>query len=94
MSNWTKGPWSIKRGEVWSKAGDCLGVIYRTEAWNSRNKVRTEDQANAALISAAPDLYRALADLLTIADDEGIIGDNTTVPAARAALAKARGETP
>lgn len=44
------------------------------------------------LFAAAPDLYRALADLLCIAQDEGIVGDNTTIPAAAAALAKARGE--
>jgi hypothetical protein len=51
-----------------------------------------ESEANARLIAAAPELYRALADLFSIAADEGIVGDNTTMEAARAALAKARGE--
>jgi hypothetical protein len=48
--------------------------------------------ANAALIAAAPDLLAALVNLYGIAVDEGIVGDNTTLEAARAAIAKAKGE--
>lgn len=47
------------------------------------------DQANARLIAAAPDLLIALKQLLSIAEDEGVVGDDTTIPACRAAIAKA-----
>ena len=47
--------------------------------------------ANAALISAAPDLYAALDGLLGLT--EGNIDGWQEIRAARAALAKARGET-
>ena len=53
------------------------------------------DQANAALDVAAPDLYAALKGLvekLAIDDEEGLIECAEPMIAARAALAKARGE--
>lgn len=54
--------------------------------------VGKDDEANAHLIAAAPELYEALANLLAVSEGEG----GTRFDAqdiARAALAKARGET-
>lgn len=63
MSAHTPGPWSIKDGMIVAPPDDPteyyeeqIGVVYRTEAWTSGEPIETEDQANAALIAAAPDL--------------------------------------
>ena len=45
----------------------------------------------ATLRATVAQLREALAGLLGIAEDEGIVGDNTTLEAARAALAAAKG---
>ena len=50
-----------------------------------------ENAKRDRLNRAAPDLLRSLKDLLCIAEDEGIVGDNTTLVAARAAIVKAEG---
>ena len=55
------------------------------------------EQANAALIAAAPDLLGALQELveyLSDTDEEGLIEHSPTMVAARAAIAKATGGTP
>jgi len=52
-------PWRAVRGEIVANDDEVIGVIYRTEAWSSKNRVYTEDQANARLIVAAPDLLEA-----------------------------------
>jgi hypothetical protein len=49
-------------------------------------------QANAALIAAAPDLLEALEKLVVAMEDELPVGGSDETRAARAALAKARGE--
>ena len=51
------------------------------------------DEANARLIAAAPDLLDALERLLHMAEEGSIPGPNT-LNQARAAIAKAKCETP
>jgi hypothetical protein len=54
-----------------------------------------ESEADAHLIAAAPDLYAALEKIvgtLIFEDDEGLVTYSEQVIAARAAMAKARGE--
>ena len=51
-----------------------------------------EGEANARLIAAAPALLGALVNLYGIAEAEGIVGDRTTLEAARAAIHSATGE--
>ena len=48
-------------------------------------------EANARLIAAAPEMLRALKELYSIAVSEGVVGDDTTLPMAAAAIAKAEG---
>ena len=103
MSNqWTPGPWKA----VEDAQGICglidpqkhgIAVAWFSSAHSPSNGYvgdekcevgRPERQANAHLISAAPDLYHALEGVLRIADRETVEFDK-----ARAALAKARGES-
>lgn len=54
---------------------------------------KREDEANAHLISAAPALYEALADLIArIDDDPNYVPESEALLRARAALSQARGE--
>jgi hypothetical protein len=59
MTKHTLGPWHIVEGEIRAGA-EYIGVVYRTEAWSSGEPAGTEDQANARLIAAAPDLLAVL----------------------------------
>lgn len=65
-AEFTPGPWRAERGEIWAD-DDCLGTIYRTEAWSSGDPVTYDDQANLALIVAAPDMIEALMNLENVA---------------------------
>jgi hypothetical protein len=60
-------------------------------------KAYEENEANADFVilacNAHYELLAALRDLLSIAEMEGVVGDNTTLPAARAAIAKAEGRS-
>lgn len=85
----TPGPWNV----VPVFAGYAING-YRIYA-GDENVARTHavdegyDEANAALISAAPDLLEALVAVLNYCvDDEG----QPTIATARAAIAKALGE--
>ncbi len=95
---WTKGPWrqghgrDISEGTAEVYAGDA-----KIAAANTHPK--TGDwYANARLIAAAPDLYNALADVLSAWEGKSGMGTvfemERALPSVRAALAKARGETP
>lgn len=88
----TKEPWRVgpvddtlvmdsNREEIAQALGDHEG-----EGWESV-------YANAALISAAPDLYEALDNLAAIMETDGRSYVVEAVRSARAALAKARGES-
>lgn len=94
----TPAPWTIKRGEIWSLNGEdseCLGVVYRTEAWTAGEPIRSEDQANAAVLGAAADMLMALEMVLPLAaawaDGKGRSHpDHEAVAAAREAVRVAR----
>jgi hypothetical protein len=100
MGNWTKGPWRVFHAGcfpgieardqsvvVWGKADDNEGV---------RGGSDEEVQANANLISAAPELYEALRACLghLTGGMDGDWDEIDPVATARVALAKARGEAP
>lgn len=88
MTDHTPGPWRAKDGEIVAADGDILGVVYRTEAWSSGEPVETEDQANARLIAAAPDLLEALKAFVA-ADDKQLAHTPETADRARSAIARA-----
>lgn len=91
MSKHTPGPWSIQRqnpspttGE-WMVAGKSPGYLAEVRDCGSGPV-----EANARLIAAAPDLLEALEALIT-AVDASMYG--MAIHNARAAIAKAKGET-
>jgi hypothetical protein len=106
MSAHTQGPWTVetvptacgichKIGPFPGKRkGDkprhaCLYADYPSPG----NPADDELAANARLIAAAPDLLAALSNLLRVIDGEGGTRPNAREEA-RAAIAKATGETP
>ncbi len=94
-TKWTPGPWAIRYQFNVYGAGDRLAANTGGHSDNRDPDGGTaENKANAALVSAAPDLYEALAGTLALArlkwgnlDD----GANTVFAHADAALLKARG---
>lgn len=104
MSNHTKGPWmsSAGRALIFSPTHGNIAEVY---APNSLNDVKTNEEAkaNACLIAAAPELLEALeAMLVDYANTAACVREGcdcagneypkAIARAARAAIAKARGE--
>ncbi len=98
---WTPGPWWTD-GKYNGREMGCHIIAARTDsgplpgnptrgmvAWASAvlNTEARNCEANAILIAAAPDLYEALEELMTVHGDAGPVSAR-----ARAALAKARGD--
>lgn len=81
QGNWTPGPWEAYRARF-TEYGvrSAIGIDITTE----------QTEANARLIAAAPDLAEALDGLLDYCEAECLV--RAPLAAARAALAKARGE--
>lgn len=93
-TRWTPGPWLV------SETGSVVAASdsgYVAEPYDGRHTLQNDaaiTAANAHLIAAAPEMYEALA--AVIGDYEAHMRGHEYVPtpliAARAALAKARGE--
>jgi len=97
-TRFTPGPWKLfvhdaeypNYGHIHGECGiDDNGIMnIRTVAGIYKYGLEAENSANARLIAAAPDLYAALENILA---RYGIVNDDLCD--ARAALAKAKGET-
>ena len=96
MSGHTPGPWGIIVGDagpiVFSGAKSNM-VAHCIKAWSSEERM-----ANARLIAASPDLLEALHFVLTqfeiVLPSSGLTHDERqSIIKARAAIAKATGET-
>lgn len=97
---WTKGEWQIAPH---AEDDTVLHIVSNYEVmpggvekanWIAEVDLQEDDaenRANANLLSAAPELYEALRRLLE-AYDEPLDDESDRAEAARAALAKARGE--
>ena len=86
----TPGPWVVDGKEVFSTVGGRRRIA---QVWNFDVGQATSD-ANARLISAAPEILQALQELLEDADnyaDDGVYPSPLTRSKARAAIAKATG---
>lgn len=93
MSKHTAGPWEcVKRSHgamlVRSEASGVNG--YLAEIYSSRP---SERDANARLIAAAPELLDALIQIADAGDQEQSMYLDPHIDMARAAIAKATGET-
>lgn len=85
--SYTPGPWKIRRSPWHSKKHRYV-QIGKEENYTTC-ELLPED---ARLISAAPDLYEALKEIVDAADGDGWDQLDATFTRARAALKKARGE--
>ena len=90
----TPGPWRI--GTAPPNGEQAIGTIRGMMVAVATTGVGMEKEtlANARLIAAAPELLDALQGMLEVFGDEFGIGSSETCDAARAAVAKATGETP
>ena len=92
---WTPGPWRVLNDEAIKVASSDGSLATVTHIHLRGRRDTSEVEANAHLIAAAPDMAEALEKALNfITNTESEMGE--TLPcgdAARAALAKARGET-
>ena len=92
--NFTKGPWRVEQGGISSKDGyaDVLyvesGTIY-SEYTSDPPSLVIPNEANAALIAAAPDMLEALEAVVASSPIE-----DSVLPIVFAAIFKARGEQP
>lgn len=97
MSKHTPGPWSVRREERGSRGDDIL-VIETTPHGNDICGIYSPeaiDVANAALIAAAPDLLTIALRVIGMAQTHDRAQDDELwelCEAARAAVAKAKGE--
>lgn len=100
-TKFTPGPWSTHRegySTVYVDAPIGGGVLQEVAACGPTAGGQEQQDANALLISAAPDLYAALVLLMAEVDFSGNgtakdFGWPRATEAARAAIAKARGES-
>ncbi|MCP1243011.1 hypothetical protein [Acetobacter lambici] len=90
-AKFTPGPWRVRFGNIGHVTAENGALVSKCQRLTSLCNL----QANARLIAAAPDLYGALervvnvsAEIAPEAQDANVFAD------ARAALAKAQGETP
>ena len=88
VSSFTPGPWCLDRNFVRANTSLKAPVVAHCpkEYLDFHGLPKSERDANAQLISAAPDLLNALIVLVHVAESRGIPTD-----AARAAIAKATG---
>lgn len=107
MAEFTKGPWTIRFGTTILAGNRLVGSTGGHQSNVNSDAVNAENEANAHLIAAAPDLYEALEAwnnwhyevMSARVNGESIYGsadfDRMKADAQRltdAALAKARGE--
>ena len=98
---WTPGPWAVDKRASFcvnadrdgSTGGVCSTGGY-SASWRDGEELMLENQANAHLISAAPELYEAL-EFMRTCFECGCVesGKEIAIKRAKEALAKARGET-
>ena len=74
--------------------GDMIAGALKRGGGELRQDDNATQRANARLIAAAPELYEALDQILDDMGNDGLSCCQAAKDQARAALAKARGETP
>ena len=93
MNKFTEGEWFAKR-DGWSTVYvECRiggGMLQEVAACGPTANGTDEQEANARLIAAAPDLLEALSEIIN--DGGKFVMTNETHRKARAAIAKARGD--
>ena len=91
-TNWTQGPWFTKRegwATVYVEARIGGGLLQEVAACGPTQQGPEQQEANATLIAAAPELYESLVECL---ECEFAVTDKAAIAKAEAVLKKARGE--
>jgi len=99
-TKWTPGPWKVnKYGSIGAGPLGHMPVVGYVEPFYGEDKRDGDSSANASLIAAAPELYEALTNLTRFCAAYRAIREDKSehlarvISAARAAIAKARGES-
>jgi hypothetical protein len=90
MTTHTPGPWNVTGLYVRERDGGLIASIL--DLWHGQRTPKAKKNANARLISAAPDLLAALKELLWAASRTSLETDgdySNAFTAARVAIAKA-----
>lgn len=93
-TKFTPGPWTAEAENV--HVG-CVAICHGDadtwfEIWSENWGDGVDQKANANLIAAAPELYEALEQAVTLMQDSGYQNSHVAVRAGKAALAKVRGD--
>ena len=98
-AKFTPGPWRVDESHIYGSINAGRRHVAMANFYNCHDEevrvTREQQEANAQLISAAPDLYANLSralDALQRADDYGVSGLCGLIEDASDVLAKARGE--
>lgn len=81
-------PWCVFDGEVISADGENVCYVYGDKKWTSGDPIKYQEEADAALIAAAPDMFAALDNLVKDCDLRDPLWS-----AACDAVAKAKGKS-
>lgn len=84
----TPGPWKLNSSYTFFGNGTPVASMIAS----SLADLTAEEQANARLIAAAPDLLQALKDLLAVCDEELDDARTPEMRVARRIIAKAEGQ--
>lgn len=95
MSGYTKGPWKVGNrfttSGVYTESGEIIANTHGAQRNFNRTEQIVEQDANARLIAAAPDLLEALEEIIASECQQPALGCAWTK--ARAAIARTKGET-
>ena len=101
MSKFTKGPWKVESHSVfalihdgWRKGEETFKNRFWLSVYGDKDCPKEEIDANAALISAAPEMYEVLKECLNFMSLCTLVEDSDlqTYLKARRALQKAEGK--
>jgi hypothetical protein len=97
MNQHTQGPWAFEYSNDVGPDDDYFIEFFEILTKDCKVLARVEEEPDARLIAAAPDLLQVVEDALMIfefGDDDKTVATPYWVARARAAIAKATGEQP
>ena len=83
----TPGPWGYSEGEIY-RGNNPIASVIPSFGWFNKT---AEDDANARLIAAAPEMYRVLSDILDTLEMSKGYGFDEEYDKVREVLAKVEG---
>ena len=87
LATHTPGPWGYSEGEIY-RGNNPIASVIPSFGWFNKT---AEDDANARLIAAAPEMYRVLSDILDTLEMSKGYGFDEEYDKVREVLAKVEG---